>query len=657
MSRRTPGPTRAALTKAARRPLVLAAVTWMVLVVAASCLASVLAPYDPLAQDLSAAAQGPSGAHLLGTDELGRDLLSRLLHGGGTLLAAALLPITVACVLGVVFGLLAGYLSGLPDLLITFVTNILFSVPALVVILAVAIVSGNSLWALTLTLGVLLSGGLVRLVRAGTQATRDLLYVDAARIASLPRRRILARHILPSVLATLIVEAFLLYGGAFLFLTSLSFLGIGYSPESPSWGQMINDATRHLQDAPWMMVPSGLAVVCTLLALNFIGSTLVDALPRAQRGSLLAPRGTRRGRNRSGRDEALVRDSAGAVEAAPADVPEDSTVVLRTRGLTVSFPAQGAPEGDLVTVVDAVDLTVRRGEIVALVGESGCGKTMTALALLRLTPPPCRITAGSVVLDGRDLVGMDEQKLERLRGSRIGYISQEPMAALDPCLTVGALLSEPLRLHRGLSKADARVRAAELLRLVGIHEPAAVLRHRPHELSGGMAQRVCIALALAGEPDLLIADEPTTALDVTVQAEILDLLRSLRDRLGMAVVLVTHDLGVVADLCDRAVVMYAGQIVERGAVEQVLTSPAHPYTRALRAASPEHAVPGTPLVTVPGTVPSPGEWPAGCRFADRCPYATEACVPRTPPLLDQPDERQVRCVRVAQLPLPERAHQ
>ncbi|WP_405970641.1 ABC transporter ATP-binding protein [Streptomyces sp. NBC_00988] len=252
---------------------------------------------------------------------------------------------------------------------------------------------------------------------------------------------------------------------------------------------------------------------------------------------------------------------------------------------------------------------------------------------------------------------MDEREVARLRGNRIAYISQEPMGALDPCFTVGYLLCEPLRLHRGMTKVQAQVRAAELLRLVGIHEPERVLRHRAHELSGGMAQRVCIALALTGEPDLLIADEPTTALDVTVQAEILDLLRSLRDRLGMAVLLVTHDLGVVADLCDRAVVMYAGQVVEEGDVEQVLTSPAHPCTQAPRAASAEHAVPGVPLVTVSGTVPSPREWADGCRFEGRCPYATEACVEHPPELLDQPDERRVRCVRVAELPLAERIPQ
>ncbi|MFJ3800040.1 dipeptide/oligopeptide/nickel ABC transporter permease/ATP-binding protein [Streptomyces sp. NPDC090088] len=655
MSRHTKNPTRAALTEAVRRPLVVAALAWMALVITASLLASVLAPYDPLAQDLSAALQGPSGAHILGTDELGRDLLSRLLHGGGALLAAALLPVTVACVLGVVFGLLAGYLAGLPDLLITFVTNVLFSVPSLVVILAVAIVSGDSLWALTLTLGVLLSGGLVRLVRAGTRTTRDLLYVDAARVAAVPRWRILARHILPSVLAALTVEAFLLYGGAFLFLTSLSFLGIGYSPESPSWGQMINDSAQHIQDAPWMMVPSGLAVVLTLLALNFLGSALVDTLPRAQRGSLLVQRTNAGPSGIPGTEEKYATDPKPVLLSTAPDITEE--VLLRVDGLTVAFPDPDAPDGKPLTVVDGIDLTVRRGEIVALVGESGCGKTMTALALTRLTPPPGRISKGRILLDGEDLVTMDERSVARLRGGRIGYISQEPMAALDPCFTIGSLLCEPLRLHQGTTREQARTRAAELLRMVGIHEPEAVLRHHPHELSGGMAQRVCIALALTGEPDLLIADEPTTALDVTVQAEILDLLSSLRDRLGMAVVLVTHDLGVVADLCDRAVVMYAGQVVEEGAVEQVLASPAHPYTKALHAASAEQAIPGVPLSTVPGTVPSPGEWTDGCRFAGRCPYVADACEEHPPHLLDRPDERQVRCIRVAELPLTERVHQ
>ena len=281
----------------------------------------------------------------------------------------------------------------------------------------------------------------------------------------------------------------------------------------------------------------------------------------------------------------------------------------------------------VVRAVDGVSLHIDAGETLGVVGDSGCGKSVTASAIIGLLPGSGRIDGGSIWFGGRDLARASEAELRKLRGRKIAFVSQEPMVSLDPSYRVGFQIEEALRRHRGLSRSAARVRALELLRDMHFVDPGAVARRYPHELSGGMAQRVAIARALAGEPELLIADEPTTALDVTVQAEILELIRELQVTRQMAVLIVTHDWGVVADLCDRVVVMYAGQIVERSDVQSIFDTPLHPYTEALLASNPHLAPEAATLPTIPGTVPPPGSWPAGCRFSARCRYAVAAYTP------------------------------
>jgi peptide/nickel transport system permease protein len=305
-------------------------------------------------------------------------------------------------------------------------------------------------------------------------------------------------------------------------------------------------------------------------------------------------------------------------------------------------------------VVDHVSFDVAAGETFGLVGESGCGKTMSALAIPGLTPAPGVIAGGSIRFRGTELARASIRTLGKVRGKRIGYISQEPMTALDPSFTVGSQLREVLRRHTGARRRAARQRSLELLREVGIADPAATARLFPHQISGGMAQRVAIAMALSGEPDLLIADEPTTALDVTVQAEILDLLRGLKERRTMALLLVTHDLGVVADACDRVAVMYAGQIVEQGTTEEVLGDSSHPYTIGLLSSMPAAGDAGATLKAIPGAVPAPRDWPSWCRFEPRCAMAADAC--RTGPvaLADAGADRVSRCVRIAELTVKER---
>jgi oligopeptide/dipeptide ABC transporter ATP-binding protein len=311
------------------------------------------------------------------------------------------------------------------------------------------------------------------------------------------------------------------------------------------------------------------------------------------------------------------------------------------QGLHVSFPADN---GAIARAVDGVSFTIAHGETVCLVGESGCGKSVTALSLLRLVPPPGRIDAGSVIrFDALDLLALPSDELRAIRGNRMAMIFQEPMTALNPVLTVGDQIAEVVRVHTSASKQEAWQRAVSMLAQVGIADPAVRATQYPHELSGGMRQRVMIAMALVLEPQLVIADEPTTALDVTIQAQILELLREMRSRSGMALLLITHDLGVVAEMASRVVVMYAGQVVEEAPVDALFASPAHPYTEGLLAAVPRLGEEQDRLTTIPGTVPSPTDWPTGCRFRDRCAYAYERCETEAPSLVQVASAHRARC--------------
>jgi oligopeptide/dipeptide ABC transporter ATP-binding protein len=303
--------------------------------------------------------------------------------------------------------------------------------------------------------------------------------------------------------------------------------------------------------------------------------------------------------------------------------------LLSVEGLRTYFHSRAG----LIRAVDGVDLSVDAGRTLCVVGESGCGKSVTALSIMRLIDPPGRIEPGSRILfRGRDLATADEEELREVRGNEISMIFQEPMTSLNPVYSVGDQVAEAVRLHLRLGRREAMDRAIEMLELVGIPSASRRIHDYPHQLSGGMRQRVMIAMALACNPRLLIADEPTTALDVTIQAQILELLKDLRDRLGMAILLITHDLGVVAEMADEVIVMYAGRVVERGPVEAVFDHPQHPYTEALLRSIPALGMTQSePLHVIRGTVPGPLRWPAGCRFADRCDYAFDRCWGEEPP--------------------------
>jgi peptide/nickel transport system permease protein len=603
-----------------RRPLGLTSAVFLVLVIISVALAKLIAPYDPLAQDYSAVLATPTGAHPLGTDQLGRDVLSRLLYGGQVTLIGILEAVVVAVVVGIILGLIAGYLGGPLDTVLSRLTELVMAIPGIVVLLMTYALTGNNAHAGMFVLGVLSVPTIYRVTRGAAAAVRGETFISASRVVGIGRGAIMVRHVLPNVWGPIIVNTAVLAAVTLGIQGGLNYLALGVNPPAPSWGGMVSEAQSSLLQQPWLMVPSGLTIALTIVAFLLIADALRDATDTRSDIPSSAPR------------QAVVEDST-----APSAAPEGA--LLAVDRLRVAFNG--------VRVVQDVRFSVAPGETIGIVGESGSGKTVTASAILDSLDAGASVT-GSVWFQGVDLLHAPAHHRRATRGSGIAYISQDPMVALDPSFTVAGQLGELVARHHGLRGAARQRRVLELLDQVGLPDPAGTARRYPHQLSGGMAQRVSIACALAGNPKVLIADEPTTALDVTIQGEILDLLRRLRDDTGMAIVIITHDLGVIADIADRVVVMYAGEVVEQAAVEAVFARPGHPYTRALLAANPIASERGKPLMAIPGTVPRPGSWPTGCHFAVRCPFATEACSAapiRLEPVANSEDHES-RCIRI-----------
>ncbi|MFJ8777199.1 dipeptide/oligopeptide/nickel ABC transporter permease/ATP-binding protein [Streptomyces microflavus] len=563
------------LRRLLRNPLGAASAGVLLLLVVAVLLAPLIAPQAPDASALGAAFEGPSAAHPLGMDSAGRDILSRLLYGGRNTLGGALIALGVALALGVPTGLYAGYRAGWFDSAANWAVNLVMALPAMVVLLASRAILGPNVWVLMIVLGVLAAPSFFRLVRGIVANVRKELYVDAAKVSGLSDARIVGRHILIVVRGPVIIQVALVAGIAIGLQAGLEFLGVG-SGSSATWGAMLNEAFQNIQRAPLLMLWPGLALGITNGALVLLAGALRDALE--ERGG--PPAGGRSPR----------RARPAPVFEAPAEAGPRSPL-LSVRGLTVVYYR---PDGPPKQVVHGVDLDVAPGEIVGLVGESGSGKSQTAFSVLGILPEGGRIGSGSITVNGRETVGLPEREHRTLRGGTVAYVPQEPMSNLDPAFTIGSQLMEPMRNVLGITRKEARTRALDLLRLVEIPSPERTMRLYPHEISGGMAQRVLIAGAMSCDPELLIADEPTTALDVVVQAEVLELLRRLQRDRGLGVLLVTHNLGVVADLCDRVAVMSAGRIVETGTAEQVVHAPRDPYTRSLLEAVLDDAPPREP---------------------------------------------------------------
>ncbi|PWV97780.1 peptide/nickel transport system permease protein [Hoeflea marina] len=624
-----------ALPSGRRRPggapvLIGIAVAVLLLLALLAVFAEWVAPYDPLRQSLMEALQGPSTAHWLGTDDLGRDVLSRLIYGCRIAVIAAAEATTIAVLLGVPIGLFIGYRGGLWDWIVMRIVEAVVSIPGIMVAIVIIAILGAGLHRAMIALGILFSTSFLRLARGVVLAEREEVYVRSARVVGASDSRILMRHIFPNIAPPLIVQVTLTVGAVLLAEAGLSFIGLGVQPPQASWGTMLNTAAAFMDFNWFLSVPPGIAIILTVLSVNLLGDVLRDSIGRgiAVDADPRAP---------------AARYAAELpATAASAPVPRRDDEILRVEHLQVMVPGRAGGE---VPVITDLSLSIGRGETLGLVGESGSGKTLTGLAILGLLGAGVRATHGSIELNGRDLRTLPRSGLEEVRGNEVAMVFQDPTTSLNPAFTVGSQIAEVLRVKQGLGRRQAWARSVELIDRVGIPRPAERAGAYPHELSGGMAQRVAIARALSCNPSLLIADEPTTALDVTVQQEILDLFRDLQDEFGMAILFVTHDLAVAADICDRVGVMYAGEMVEMAGVDALFADPRHPYTSGLLSAMPHASDRNPPLPTIRGNVPRPGTWPLGCRFADRCDFRIAACDRRIPLTGSR---RQVRCVRAGE---------
>ena len=621
-----------------RDPLGVTAAAILAMIVVACAAAPLIAPYNPDATSFTAELSGPTGSHLLGTDELGRDILSRLLYGAQPTLLAAAEATVIAIVIGTVLGVASGYLKGWTDRVLSVWSDLLLTLPVLVILVVVVSVFPTSLYPAMIPLGLLLSAAPMRVLRSVTMAVRDDAYIEAARVSGLSHWQIMRRHVMARIRGPIVVQATLVAAVAVILTSGLAFLGFGVQVPAPSWGTMVAEAASQYQQQPWFLVPTGGIIALTVLSLGLLGDAVRDAVADQWTGR--PARGTRkRGSAFLGRGTARPSGQAADLGLAP---PPGG--VLQVRDLSIEVPGRA---GD-ITLVSGISFDLVAGRTLAIVGESGCGKSVTARALLGIAPPGGRI-AGRIQFGGAELAGAREAQWRGVRGRRIAFIGQEPMSGLDPAQTIGSALAEVVRAYSGCGRKQARERAVALLGRVRIDDPQRVARLYPHQVSGGMAQRVTIARALAGDPEILVADEPTTALDVTIQADILALLRSLQLTTEIAVLLVTHDWGVVAGLADDVLVMYAGQAVEQAATEVVFDRPRHPYTEALLGSDPHGATPGMPLPAIAGTVPAPGRWPSGCRFADRCRYVTPECTVAEPALEDTAPGHRARCIHADRL--------
>jgi peptide/nickel transport system permease protein len=574
-----------------RRPLGVISLAFLLILVIIAIIGAWIAPYDPNLASLQLILAPPSPEHLLGADSAGRDVLSRLLVATQISLAAAALAVIVSLFLGVVSGLLAGYYQGWFDTVAAWFTSLVMALPAMVILLAARAVLGPSVWISMIIFGVVLSPAYFRLVYTSVTVVRSELYVDAARVSGLSDLRIIGRHVLSVVRAPIIIQTAIIAGIAIAIQSGLEFLGLG-DTSVPTWGGMLNDAFANIYKAPILMLWPSLAIALTCIALTLLANAMRDVLER----TVVVRRKRRRAvTTLTGSVQAVTTATNFADLADDVDIvtPEGEPIrhadderaaarvgetILSVRDLRVGYEQS---DGGTTEVVHGVSLDIRKGEVHGLIGESGSGKSQTAFAVLGLLPKGGSVTGGTIDYEGTQLQNGSDAVYSGIRGKRIAYIPQEPMSNLDAAFTIGSQLVEPLRVTLGMSKKDATDKALSLLERVGIPQPLRTFKAYPFEVSGGMAQRVLIAGAVSTDPDLIIADEPTTALDVTVQAEVLDLLRDLQAERHMAMLLVTHNFGVVADLCDRVTVMQSGLFVETGPVRTIFNNPQHPYTKTL----------------------------------------------------------------------------
>lgn len=562
---------------------------------------------------------------LLGTDHLGRDLLARLLWGTQLSLLVGAAAAVIAAVIGSAIGIVAGYFGGRTDSLIMRGIDMLMAFPYILLALAIVAVLGPGLLNALYAVAIVNIPFFARNIRGVTVSLAHREFVDAARLSGMNDWQIIRSEILPNVLPVIVIAMSTTIGWMILETAGLSFLGLGSQPPQADLGSMLGEGRKLLITAPHASIVPGVMIFIIVMSVNLLGDGIRDALdPRLRSGALSRP--------------------AAATRVDRSENPpqtEEAEALLKVDNLRTEFNLGSRR----YRAVGGVDFTVRAGECLGIIGESGSGKSVTALSLLGLVAsPPGVITGGAVRIDGADTLSMNGEALRRLRGGKVAYVFQDPLATLHPLYRIGDQMVEAIRCHRPMPKQEAWDHAVALLEQVRIPNAAFRAKAYPHELSGGMRQRVGIALALVNDPELLILDEPTTALDVTVQAQVLALLDDLRRERNLAMVFITHDFGVVSQLCDRVAVMYAGRIVETGPTEAVLENPSHPYTKRLIACVPELGGGRRALSAIPGLPPPVDDLPAGCAFAPRCDKAGEQCRKGDIPL-EGSGARAVRCLQ------------
>ncbi|QKG21027.1 dipeptide/oligopeptide/nickel ABC transporter permease/ATP-binding protein [Actinomadura verrucosospora] len=625
------------------RPASRIALGVLLVIVVAALAAPLIARHDPLTTGI--AGQGPSGGHWFGTDRVGRDVFARVLYGARWSLAIGLGAAFLALVAGALLGSVAATAHRAVDEAVMRCLDVIMAFPAVALAAVLVTVFGKSLPVLIGTIAFLYVPQVARVVRGNVLAQYGEDYVAAERVLGARRGHILLRHVLINCAAPILVFVTIVVANAIVFEASLSFVGAGVQDPDPSWGSVIAyGKTLVLAGGWWATFFPGLFILVTVLVLNVLSEGVSDAwaAPAARSDASAAGSATD---SDSGTAAATVARPAAVPAPARMDdelreagrrlagrarpLPEGEPL-LRVEDLTIGFPGR---HGD-VDVVDRVSLDVRPGEVVGLVGESGCGKSLTSLAIMGLEPRGAAI-GGRLLFDGRDLRALPARERRALLGHDMAMIYQDALSSLNPAMTIRAQL-------RQLTRRGGTRTPAELLELVGL-DPGRTLRSYPHELSGGQRQRVLIAMALSRDPKLVVADEPTTALDVTVQAAVMRLLLRLRAELGFALILVSHDLALVADVTDRVVVMYGGQVAEAGVTAEVVGSARHHYARGLLGAVVSLEAADERPVQIPGTVPAPAHFPAGCRFADRCAAATGLCATTRPEASGEPHRHAFAC--------------
>jgi peptide/nickel transport system permease protein len=570
--------------------------------------------------------------HFLGTDQVGRDILSRLIWGTRLSLAVGVFAALIASLIGSAIGLLAAFRGGWIDTLLMRGIDMLMAFPYLLLALAIVAALGPGLTHAMIAITIVNVPFFARGVRGAALSVVRTDFMAAARLSGLSDARIVFSELLPNVMPGIVIGLSTTIGWMILETAGLSFLGLGAQPPQADLGGMLGEGRNLLQVAPHVATIPGLVILLLAIGINLIGDGLRDVLdPKLKSGGLA------RTHARTDADSLAERSKGLPLPGAAARLP------LAIRGLRTHFRIGRA----VYAAVDGVDLMIAPGEAVGIVGESGSGKTVTALSILGLVAtPPGRIVGGEILHNGEELASATLSRLQEIRGRRIAYVFQDPQSTLNPLIRIGEQIAESIRRHQGKSAAEAMRLAVGLLESVHIPDPEHKAYAYPHELSGGQRQRVGIAIALANDPELIIADEPTTALDVTTQAQVLKLLNELRRERGAALLFISHDFGVIAAVCDRVHVMYGGRVVESGPVAEVLERPRHPYTQRLLACVPELGRRGRQVTPIPGLPPSTDALPPGCAFAPRCHRAAPRCNVGEIALDAVGSDHYARCIRV-----------